>query len=150
MKRLLVLTLFLALVAILAPGQAAQADVTISATFTDGQAARIDRARVRINRATCAYFGLPANCNTTQARTVFCQRANLTGSACEGATQFIIYGTVELFAKRELLRLTSEQYAAEEVADDAAAAKAAFDGKTQAQKDAICASLGLAAGCTPF
>lgn len=150
MKRTLVLAILVALVAVLAPAEPVQADVTISATFTDGQAARIDRARVRANRTVCAYFGLPASCNTTQVRTEFCKRAGFSGSACDGATQFIIYGTVELFAKRELLRLVSEQYVSEEADEDVAAAKAAWAAKTQPEKDAICASLGLAAGCTPF
>lgn len=139
----------------------ALADVTITNSYTDGQAARITRAMNRVNAATCTYFGLPANCNTTQARQVFCQRNGFGGqpiegggttplvSDCNGATQFLIYGNITLFNKRVLLEKIAE-WTAQDAADDTAAAKAAFDAKTQPQKDAICASLGLAAGCTPF
>lgn len=158
MKKLLVL-LLLALPAF--------GDVTITNTYTDGQAARITRAMNRVNRDLCTYFGKPASCNTTQVRQVFCQRNGFGGqpikdengnvigttplvSDCNGATQFIIYPSLETFAKRELLRLSTEQYASAEAAEDRAAAKAAWDAKTQAQKDAICTSLGLPAGCTAF
>ena len=142
MKRLLAIAILLVALPL-------AADVTITNTYTDAQALRITRAMNRTNAATCSYFGLPANCTTTQARTVFCQRANLAGSACEGSTQFIIYANVTQFDKRVLLEKITE-WTTQDAADNAALAKAAFDAKTQAQKDAICVSLGLAAGCTPF
>lgn len=170
MKRTLTLAILVALVALPALG-----DVTITNTYTDGQAARITRAMNRVNTATCAYFGLPSSCNTTQARQVFCQRNGIGGvttcepdplstpenplppvctttplvSDCPGATQYIVYGNITLFDKRVLLEKIAE-WTAQVAADDAAAAKAAFDLLTQPQKDAVCASLGLPAGCTPF
>jgi hypothetical protein len=126
------------------------ADVVITNSYTDGQAARITRAMKRVNKETCAYFGLPADCTTTQARTVFCERnGNGAVSDCPGATQFIVYPNITLFDKRVLLEKIAE-WTLQDAADDAAAAKASFDAKTQAQKDAICTSLGLAAGCTPW
>lgn len=141
MKRLLVLALLLAPVA--------AADVTITNTYTDAQAARITRAMNRTNAATCAHFGLPANCTTVQVRTEFCKRANLSGSDCAGATQFIVYGNITQFDKRTLLEKIVE-WTTQDAADDAAAAKAAFLAKTTAEQNAICTSLGLPAGCTPF
>lgn len=159
MKKLLSLLAFL--VALPAFG-----DVTITNTYTDGQAARITRAMNRVNAATCAYRGLPANCNTTQVREQFCKTNGFGGqpildangvqtgttplvSDCNGATQFIVYGNITLFDKRVLLEKISEWHAQDE-ADDRAAAKAAWDAKSQAQKDALCPSLGLTAPCTPF
>jgi hypothetical protein len=70
-------------------------------------------------------------------------------SDCNGATQFIVYNTITQFDKRVLLDKITEWTALDE-ADDKAAAKAAWDAKTQAQKDAICVSLGLSAGCVAF
>lgn len=142
MKRLLILALLLAPVA--------AADVTTTATFTDQQAARITRAMKRTNTETCAHFGLPAACTTLQARAVFCQRANLTGTDCAGATQFLIYPTIDAYLKREMLKMVNETFTAADAAEDKAAAAAAWAAKTQAQRDAICATLGLPAGCTAF
>lgn len=139
----------------------ALADVTITNSYTDGQAARITRAMNRVNAATCTYFGLPANCNTTQARQVFCRRNGFGGqpiegggttplvSDCNGATQFIVYNNITVFEKRTMLEKVNE-WATEDEAEDRAAAKAAWDSKTQAQKDALCPSFGLVAPCTPF
>jgi hypothetical protein len=144
----------------------ALADVTISATFTDGQAARIERARARVNKETCKYRGLPADCTTTQVRQQFCKtngiggqpildkNGNQTGttplvSDCPGATQFIVYPSAESYVKRTLLDKINDWQTQDE-ADDKAAAKAAWDAKTQPQRDAICVSLGLPAGCVAF
>jgi hypothetical protein len=158
MKKLLLTLLLLALPAV--------GDVTITNTYTDGQAARITRAMQRVNKATCAYRGLPANCTTTQVREQFCKtngfggqpildvNGNVIGttplvSDCNGATQFIVYGNITQFDKRTLLEKIAEWQTQEE-AEDRAAAKAAWDAKTQAQKDALCPSFGLTAPCTPF
>ena len=163
MKRLLVLLAFCAM--------PVMADVVISNTYSDGQAARITRAMNRVNSSTCAYRGLPASCTTTQVREQFCKTNGIGGqttcvpnvnpalpqvctttpldATCNGATQFIVYNTITQFDKRVLLEKITE-WTTQDEADDRAAAKAAWDAKTQAQKDAICASLGLPAGCTAF
>ena len=143
MKRIAILAVFLLALPL-------AADVTITNTYTDAQAARITRAMNRVNTATCSYFGLPSSCNTTQARTVFCQRAGFGAvAACDGATQFIVYTNITQFDKRVLLEKI-QGWTAQDAADDAAAAKAAFEAKTQPEKDAICVALGLTAGCSPF
>lgn len=154
MKKLLALAFLL-----LAPALAA--DVTITNTYTDGQAARITRAMNRVNKATCAYRGLPANCTTTQVREQFCKTNGFGGqpipgggttplvSDCNGATQFIVYNNITQFDKRTLLDKIDE-WSKQDEADDKAAAKAAWDAKTQTQKDALCPSFGLTAPCTPF
>ena len=143
MKRIAILAVFLLALPL-------AADVTITNTYTDAQAARITRAVNRVNAATCGYFALAPGCTTTQVRTEFCKRAGLgPGSACDGATQFIIYANVTQFDKRVLLEKIVE-WQAQDAADDVAAAKAAFEAKTQPEKDAICVALGLTAGCSPF
>ena len=147
------------------------ADVTITNVFTDNQHARMERARARVNAASCAYRGLPANCNTTQLRQQFCKTNGFGGvttcvpnvtpgqppvctttplvSDCNGATQFIIYPSAESFVKRTMLEKVDD-WTKQDESDDRAAAKAAWDAKTQAQKDALCPSFGLTAPCTPF
>ena len=158
MKKLLVL-LLLALPAL--------GDQTITNSYTDGQAARITRAMNRANAATCAHRGLPASCTTTQVREQFCKtngiggqpildaNGNQTGttplvSDCPGATQFIVYGNITVFEKRTMLEKVAE-WTTQDEADDRAAAKAEWEKKTQAQKDAVCIdTFKLAAGCTPF
>jgi hypothetical protein len=153
------------LLAILLLATPLAADVTITNVFTDGQAARIERARARVNKEACAYRGLPANCNTTQLRQQFCKTNGFGGqpiivdgvqtgttplvSDCSGATQFIIYPSAETFVKRTMLEKVRE-WTTQDESDDRAAAKASWDAKTQVQKDAICASLGLPAGCVAF
>ena len=163
MKKLLLTVLLLALPAF---GQA-----TITNDYTAGQVASITRAMNRENAKTCAYFGLAANCTTPKMREQFCKRAGFGGvttcvpnavpgqppvctttplvSDCPGATQSIVYPNITAFDKRTLLLKIDEWHKTDE-AEDRAAAKAAWDAKTQAAKDALCPSLGLAAGCTPF
>lgn len=157
-KYLILLAVFLALPAM---GQA-----TISNDYTAGQVARITRAMQRVNKETCAYRGLPANCTTVQVREQFCKtngfggqpirnaQGEITGytplvSDCNGATQFVVYANITQFDKRTLLEKITEWQTQDE-AEDKAAAKAAWDAKTQAQKDALCPSFGLTAPCTPF
>lgn len=158
MKKLFALAVFL--FALPLYGQA-----TITNDYTAGQVTRITRAMNRVNAATCKYRGLPASCTTTQVREQFCKTNGFGGqpiivdgvqtgttplvSDCNGATQFIVYGNITQFDKRTLLEKIDE-WAKQDDADDKAAAAAAWAAKTQAQKDAICTSLGLPAGCTAF
>jgi hypothetical protein len=157
MKKLILALTLLALPAL--------GDQTITNTYTDGQAARITRAMNRVNKATCAYRGLPASCTTTQVREQFCKTNGFGGqpilvdgvqtgttplvSDCNGATQFIVYGNITVFEKRTMLEKVAE-WTTQDEADDRAAAKAAWDAKSQAAKDALCPSFGLTAPCTPF
>lgn len=120
-------------------------------TTTAAQDAILTRTVARTNAATCLYYGLSVDCTQAQARKAFCRAASLGDVAnCDGATQVDIYADVPTFLQREVVRLVKETYGPRAQADDAAAAKAAFEAMTVAQKNAQCAALGLAAGCVPF
>lgn len=120
-------------------------------TTTTTQDNVLARTVSRTNAATCRYYGLPVGCTQPQARRAFCRAANLGDVAtCEGANQVDIYADVASFLQREVVRLVRETYGPQAQADDAAAAKAAFESMTVAQKNAQCAALGLAAGCNPW
>lgn len=152
MKRLLLLLTLLAL-----PAFAGTYSITTSAS----QDAKLDKARVRANRATCQYYSLPGSCTQTQAREQFCKRANFGGqpvegggttplvSNCDGATQVDVYTTVQKFLDGEIVRLVRDEYGPKNDAENKAAFDTAKAAATQAQKDQACAALGLPAGCLP-
>lgn len=143
MKKLLILALLLSALPVFAG--------SYTLTTTAAQDTRLTRVVARTNAATCRYYGLPVGCTQPQARRAFCRAANLGDIAtCAGATQVDIYADVATFLQREVVRLVNETYAPQDAADDATAAKAAFEAMTVAQRNAHCASLGLAAGCTPY
>ena len=135
---------------------------TYSITTSASQDAKLDKARLRHNREICKYYGLPGTCTQTQAREQFCRRANFGGqpiggggttplvSDCAGATQVDVYTTVQKFLDGEVVRLVRDEYGPKNDADDKAAARAAWPTLTQAQRDAVCSSLGLSAGCDPW
>lgn len=136
--------------ALLFATSAAVADVTITYTLTDAQGARLTRAMKRHNRSTCNYYGLPNNCTQPQARTAFCERAGFPAtSACDGSAQVDVFSDLSKFAKREGARLITEEYASKDAAEDAAAFDAAKSAASTEQKNAVCAALGLPAGCLP-
>lgn len=167
MKRLLLLLCLFAL-----PAFAGTYSITTSAS----QDAKLDKARVRANRATCQYYSLPNTCTQTQAREQFCKRANFGGittctpdptstpespkpdicvtsplvSNCDGATQVDVYTTVQKFLDGEIVRLVKDEYGPKNDADGKATARAAWPTLSQAQRDAFCTSLGLSAGCEPW
>lgn len=149
---------------------------TYSITTNAAADAKLDKARLRANRATCQYYSLPGNCTQVQAREQFCKRANFGGvvtctpdpastpqnplpqicttsplvSNCDGATQVDVYTTVQKFLDGEIARLIRDEYGPKNDADDKATARAAWPTLTQAQRDAVCSSLGLAANCDPW
>lgn len=143
MKRLLILAVLILSLPALAG--------SYTLTTTAAQDAILTRTVARTNAATCLYYGLSVGCTQAQARKAFCRAANLGDVAnCDGATQVDIYADVPTFLQREVVRLVKEAYGPQAQADDAAAAKTAFEAMTVAQKNAQCAALGLAAGCSPF
>lgn len=167
MKKLLLLLTLLAL-----PAFAGTYSITTSAS----QDAKLNKARVRANRATCQYYSLPGSCTQTQAREQFCKRANFGGvttcvpdpastpqnplpqictttplvSDCAGANQVDVYPTVQKFLDGEIVRLVKDEYGPKNDADDKSTARSNWDTLTQVQKDSFCVSLGLSAGCNPW
>ena len=113
---------------------------------------------------------------TTSASEQFCRRANFGGvttcvpdpastpenplpqicttsplvSDCAGATQVDVYTTVQKFLDGEIVRLIRDEYGPKNDQADKASAREAWPTLTQAQRDAVCSSLGLAAGCDPW
>lgn len=165
-------TLTLALTLLALPAFAGSYTITTSAA----QDAKLDKARLRANAATCTYYGLPKTCSQTQAREQFCKRANFGGvttcvpdpastpqnplpqictttplvSDCAGANQVDVYPTVQKFLDGEIVRLVKDEYGPKNDADDKSTARAAWPTLSQAQKDSFCVSLGLSAGCNPW
>ena len=153
MKRLVLLLTLAAL-----PALAGSYTITTSAS----QDAKLDKARLRHNRTICQYYGLPGTCTQTQAREQFCKRANFGGqpiggggttplvSDCAGATQVDVYTTVQKFLDGEIVRLIRDEYGPKNDQADKASAREAWPTLTQAQRDAVCSSLGLSANCDPW
>lgn len=147
-------------------------------TLTTNAAAdtKLEKARLRANAQTCTYYGLPKTCSQTQAREIFCKRANFGGvttcvpdptstpqnpkpqictttplvSNCDGATQVDVYTTVQKFIDGEFIRLVRDEYGPKNDAEDKAAARAAWPTMTQADRDAVCGKIGLLPGCDPW
>ena len=153
MKRLVLLLTLAAL-----PALAGSYTITTSAS----QDAKLDKARLRHNREICKYYGLPGTCTQTQAREQFCRRANFGGqpiagggttplvSDCAGATQVDVYTTVQKFLDGEIVRLIRDEYGPKNDQADKASAREAWPTLAQAQRDAVCSSLGLSANCDPW
>lgn len=153
MKKLLLLLTLLALPAFAG---------TYSITTNASQDTKLDKARLRANKATCQYYGLPGSCTQTQAREIFCKRANFGGqpiagggttslvSNCDGANQVDVYTTVQKFLDGEIVRLVRDEYGPKNGAEDKATARVNWATLTQVQRDAFCTSLGLSAGCEPW
>ena len=139
MKKLLVLLL------LAAPVYAG----TLTITTTAAQDARIERARVKANRATCLAVGLAEGCTQAQARAAFCA----PGSApCTvdgvGSATIRVFANANDFAERiirDYVFSLKQAQDAEDLETFAAWRKTA----TTEQKNAVCAAAGLPAGCLP-
>ena len=149
---------------------------TYSITTNAAGDAKLDKARLRHNRSVCTYYGLPGSCTQVQAREQFCKRANFGGittcspdptstpqnpkpdicvtsplvSDCAGATQVDVYTTVQKFLDGEIVRLIRDEYGPKNDQADKASAREAWPTLAQAQRDAVCSSLGLSANCDPW
>ena len=106
-----------------------------SYTVTTGAAqdTRLERHRVRVNKATCQSVNLPANCTQAQAR-------NITPGVD-------VYSDVSDMINRLIIGGFLNGLKAADTADDAAQAAAAWTAKSDADKNAVCALLGLPNGC---
>jgi hypothetical protein len=124
MKRLAILLLLLPALAFAG---------TYTLTTTAAQDTRLERQRVRINKQTCERLGLPGTCTQAQARNV------------EAGVD--IYSSVQDFLDRNVLKSYLAGLKNADTADDAQQAAALWVLKTDAEKNAVCAAIGLPAGC---
>ena len=123
-----ILTLVVLLVAAVA--HAGSYTVTTNAVADN----RLERARVRTNKATCAQSGsLPANCTQAQAR--------IANPAAK------VYANVGDMIDRMVVPDFIDTLKATDTSDDAAQAAAAWAAMNDTQKNAVCALLGLPNGC---
>lgn len=116
---------------LLIPALAMAGSYTISTTA--GQDARLERARVRANKATCGRLTLPTTCTQAQAR------------AKDSAAD--IYSDVLDYLTRSVIRDHLATLKTVDTSDDAEQALAAWTAKSDADKNAVCAILGLPNGC---
>lgn len=139
MKRLIPLLLLIALPAV---------GGSYTITTTANQDNVLTRAVARANRETCKFYGQPAGCTQAQARKEFCRRAGFGSvAACDGSGQVNVYADVASYLQDQTIDMVKSTQQAKNAHDDAAAFAAALAAANQAQKDAACVALGLAAGC---
>ena len=130
--------------------------VTGTINWTDAQNSRFDRDRLRLNAATCVSFGLGAACTQAQARTAFCAQpgSDSPTAPCtvngKSSGDVLVYGTVaEYLDKYVITAFFFPNLKQTQQIED----KNSFDKwvltASQAQKDAVCVSAGLSAGCLP-
>jgi hypothetical protein len=106
---------------------------TYTLTTTAAQDTRLERQRVRINKQTCERLGLPGTCTQAQARDV------------EPGVD--VYSNVQDFLDRNVLKSYLAGLKNADTADDATQAAALWVLKSDAEKNAVCASVGLPNGC---
>jgi len=125
MKKALTLGLFL-LAAVAAAG-------TYTITTSTAQDTRLERHRVRVNKATCTAAGLPANCTQAQAR--------VTNPGVN------IYSSVQDMIDRLVLQDFLNALRLADTADDSTQFCAWFNAASTANKNSACALAGLPNGC---
>lgn len=113
---------------------------------------QIELGRVQWNTEVCKNVSLPASCTQAQA----CVGHNTAGGAACTAQQ-ALDGNVRIFPDSEagrssfvaniMVRNQVAQFLSIQIAKDQADALAAWQAKNAADKDAICATLGMPAGC---
>ena len=147
MKKLIVILLLLA-----APAFAASWTVTT----TTGQDTRATRELNRLNKATCASVGLGANCTQVNARIAYCAQPlaivrNTVPCTVNGISSgtLVIYGTVGEYLDKVVVGANAAALKAKQDAEDLNSFGTWRQTATQGQKDAVCASAGLPAGCLP-
>jgi len=122
---------YLVLAVLLAAATAFAGTYTI--TTNTAQDNRLERHRVRVNKATCESVGLPANCTQAQARNVT-PGTNVYSTAADMVDRLIVGGFLNGLK-------------AVDTSDDAVQAAAAWVAMNDTQKNAVCALLGLPNGC---
>lgn len=133
-------TIALAILLLAAPAFAADYTVTLNAT----QETTVTRARTESNAAACALVGLPASCTQAQANAAVVAAAAETPPRILPSVNVINTnsGYVNTMVNADLKRIKDAHKAADRNSFDKAKATA-----SQAQLDAACVALGLAAGC---
>lgn len=121
----------LVLIALLAAATAYAGTYTINTNAANDS--RLARHLARVNKATCASVNLPANCTQAQARNV--------------VADIDVYSSVQDMVDRLIVGGFLKGLKAADTSDDAAQARSAWMAKTDAEKNAVCALLGLPNGC---
>jgi len=106
---------------------------TYSVTTNTANDNRLTRHLARVNKATCASVNLPADCTQAQARDV--------------VAGIDVYSNVQDMVDRLIVGGFLRGLRAADTVDDAAQAQAAWMAKNDAEKNAVCALLGLPNGC---
>lgn len=106
---------------------------TYSITTNASNDARLERHRQRVNKATCQSVNLPASCTQAKARNV--------------QPGVDVYSDVQDMVDRLIVGGFLKGLKAADTSDDAAQAAAAWAAKSDADKNAVCALLGLPSGC---
>lgn len=125
MKKFLTLFVFL----LVSPLLAGEYTITTNAV----QDTRLERQRLRLNKATCASVGLGPSCSQGAARAIN-PDAN-------------IFGTIQEVIDKAIVTPYTQSLKNVDTSDDAEQAKALWNAKTPAQKDATCLEVGLPSGC---
>jgi hypothetical protein len=106
---------------------------TYSITTSTVQDNRLERARVRTNKATCGALSLPASCTQAQAR------------AKDSSAN--IYSSVSDFLDRYVIKNYTDGLKVADTVDDLNQAQAAWIAASDSGKNAICQSFGLPSSC---
>ena len=135
MKRTLALALVLLAVLAGAPIEQPAEAASYTLNTTAAQETVVTRARTEDNARACASVGLPTGCTQAQAD-------------AQSPGRVTIYANNGAWLLDILKAAVTEKLSSQQTADLATWEKTRATA-TQAQKDAACAALGLAAGCLP-
>jgi hypothetical protein len=135
MKKTFTLGLFL-LAAVAAAG-------TYTITTSTAQDNRLEKERLRTNKATCALVNLPANCTQAQARNA----VDSNGVPIPGASGLDVYSSVQDFLDRRVVPAYVQSLRVKDTSDDVVQFCTAWNAGTNATRNATCAAWGLPNGC---
>lgn len=120
------------------------------------QDARATRELNALNKATCASVGLGANCTQTNARIAYCAQPlaivrNTVPCTVNGVSSstLVIYGTAGEYYDKVAIGANDAVLKAKQDTQDLNSFATWRQTASRAQKDAVCSSAGLAAGCLP-
>ncbi len=122
----------LAILAVLLVAALAEAG-TYTITTTTGQDNRLEKQRLRLNKATCAAAQLPANCTQAQAR--------------QRTPGVDVYSDVADLLNRKIVKDYTDALKANDTSDDQAQFCAWFKAATAAEQNAACTLAALPNGC---
>ena len=122
---------YLALAILLVAAVASAGSYTL--TTNTAQDNRLEKQRIRLNKATCVAAQLPANCTQAQAR--------------QRTPGVEIYSDVADLLNRKVVRDYTDALRANDTSDDQAQFCTWFKAATTAQQNSACALAGLPNGC---